>query len=167
MREFAAFDRRGRLLWTSANFSPVETLGLTAWSHCDPESVEVIQKAVGLAILGISSTTVAKATYAGVTYEFVTKWYGCNLEEVGCFAIWRAIPQSISRLTDSERVVAYWVGSGLSRKEIAKLLGVSISTIDTHKIHIREKVGLEADALIKWCVENRELLSPLQTDSDE
>lgn len=50
MREFAAFDRRGRLLWTSANFSPVETLGLTAWSHCDPESVEVIQKAVGLAI---------------------------------------------------------------------------------------------------------------------
>ena len=161
MREFAAFDRRGRLLWASNNLSTVETLGLTAWSHCDPESVDIIQKAVGLAILGISSTTVAKATYAGVTYEFVTKWYCSPLQEVGCFAIWRAVPQSISRLTEAERMLAYWVGSGLSRKEIAKHLGLSLSTIDTHKIHIREKVGLASDALIKWCVENRELLLPL------
>lgn len=68
MREFAVFDRSGRLIWTSTNLSKTDTIGLVAWSHCDPESTLRIQTAIGLALLGISSTTTANATYDGQEY---------------------------------------------------------------------------------------------------
>jgi DNA-binding CsgD family transcriptional regulator len=159
MREFAAFDRKGRLLWSSANYSTEEVLGSFAWQWCEGEAAQSIQNAVGKALIGIPSTTKVHAKFGRDEFEFVTQWYPTDLHEIGVFAIWEAIPSSISRLTVPERTVAYWVGLGLSRKAIATALKLSPSTIDTHKLHIREKVGLDSDGLIRWCVENRDLLA--------
>lgn len=47
-------------------------------------------------------------------------------------------------LTGRERQVAALIAEGSSNPEIAKLLGVSVRTVDTHVEHVRSKLGLRA-----------------------
>jgi DNA-binding NarL/FixJ family response regulator len=48
----------------------------------------------------------------------------------------------ISGLTDRELEVFRAIGEGRSSREISAQLGVSIRTIDAHRAHIKEKLGL-------------------------
>lgn len=59
----------------------------------------------------------------------------------------------LERLTDRELEVFELIGHGKSNREIADQLGVSSRTIDTHRIHIREKFGLsDGTALTRYAV---------------
>lgn len=49
---------------------------------------------------------------------------------------------SISQLTDRELEVFERIGLGLSPREIAKTLGISVKTVDTHRANIKEKLRL-------------------------
>lgn len=49
---------------------------------------------------------------------------------------------SIERLTDRELEVLKLIGEGKRNKEIAGLLNLSPKTVDVHRCHIREKLGL-------------------------
>jgi DNA-binding NarL/FixJ family response regulator len=49
---------------------------------------------------------------------------------------------SIERLTDRELEVFQLIGQGASGREIAAKLRISIRTVDAHRAHIREKLGL-------------------------
>ncbi len=63
-------------------------------------------------------------------------------------------------LTSREREVLQLLAEGLSTKEIAATLGVSVKTIETHRQHIMEKLGLRSvAALTKYAV--RMGLTPL------
>lgn len=70
----------------------------------------------------------------------------------------------IKRLTDREIEVFELIGSGKGNQEIASLLAISCRTIDAHRSHIREKLGV-ADGneltryAIRW-VEAGDLLNP-------
>ena len=70
----------------------------------------------------------------------------------------------IKRLTDREIEVFELIGSGKGNQEIAELLGISCRTIDAHRSHIREKLGI-TDGIeltryaIRW-VESGALLQP-------
>jgi len=46
------------------------------------------------------------------------------------------------RLTDREREVLTAVASGKSNKEIAQKLGISIHTVNTHRVHLMEKLDV-------------------------
>jgi DNA-binding NarL/FixJ family response regulator len=48
----------------------------------------------------------------------------------------------LERLTDREMEVFEWIGRAKSNHEIATLLGISPRTLDAHRAHIREKLGL-------------------------
>lgn len=48
----------------------------------------------------------------------------------------------ISGLTDRELEVFRAIGEGHSSREISAMLGVSIRTIDAHRAHIKDKLGL-------------------------
>lgn len=60
----------------------------------------------------------------------------------------RGITDRYETLSEREREVFQLVAEGRSNKEIAELLGVSQSTIDTHRGHIMEKLDLHSAAEI-------------------
>lgn len=51
---------------------------------------------------------------------------------------------SIDRLTDRELEILRLIGSGKRNKEIADELNLSPKTVDVHRCHIREKLGLNS-----------------------
>lgn len=57
---------------------------------------------------------------------------------------------TISGLTDRELEVFRAIGEGKSSREISGMLGVSIRTIDAHRTHIKEKLGLRDAAELSY-----------------
>jgi DNA-binding NarL/FixJ family response regulator len=51
-------------------------------------------------------------------------------------------PLSVSNLSDRELEVFKRIGSGLSTREIAEELRISIKTVETYRAHIKKKLGL-------------------------
>lgn len=65
---------------------------------------------------------------------------------------------SVALLTQRERDVLRQIGDGLSSKQIAQKLYVSVRTIETHRCNIRRKLALDGQAeLVKYAVEHRDL----------
>jgi len=60
----------------------------------------------------------------------------------------------VERLSDRELEVVQLIGSGLSTREIAKNLNVSVKTIESHRAHIKEKLNLKnATELVQFSVQ--------------
>jgi len=63
-------------------------------------------------------------------------------------------------LTKKEKEIAYLIYKGLSAKDIAAKLGVSSKTVDVHRHHIYQKLGLKKLSKLIWYVqENLHLFS--------
>jgi DNA-binding NarL/FixJ family response regulator len=60
---------------------------------------------------------------------------------------------ALERLTDRERDVFELIARGLSTREMATQLGVSVKTIESHRMHIQDKLGLRnAHELLRFAV---------------
>jgi DNA-binding NarL/FixJ family response regulator len=60
---------------------------------------------------------------------------------------------TLSALTDRELEVFQFVGQGLTTREIAVQLHMSPKTVESHRLHVREKLGLKTGPeLIKFAV---------------
>ncbi|MBI4909204.1 MAG: response regulator transcription factor [Acidobacteria bacterium] len=67
----------------------------------------------------------------------------------------QAVPDTLELLTAREREVLQLVGEGKANKEIATLLGVSLTTVETHRANMLEKLDLHSTAdLILFAVRN-------------
>jgi DNA-binding NarL/FixJ family response regulator len=65
-------------------------------------------------------------------------------------------PSRVDPLTPTERRVLRLIAANRTTKEIAHELCISPRTIDTHRAHISEKLGLRgAQALLRFALENR------------
>ena len=65
------------------------------------------------------------------------------------------LPEGYGGLTPREREVLTLIGEGLTNKEIAEHLVISLSTVQTHYAHIVEKLGLNNRAeLIKYAIQH-------------
>lgn len=65
-----------------------------------------------------------------------------------------AAADPIAGLTDREVEVLELIGAGLETREIARRLRLSISTVETHRAHLKEKLGVSSAAqLIRAAVE--------------
>ncbi|MEM9018188.1 MAG: response regulator transcription factor, partial [Verrucomicrobiota bacterium] len=58
--------------------------------------------------------------------------------------------ESISALSDRELEVYRAIGEGRSSREIAGMMGISIRTVDAHRTHIKDKLGLRDAAELTY-----------------
>ena len=56
----------------------------------------------------------------------------------------RGLEDSYDLLTDREREVLHMVAEGKSNKEVAGLLNISPTTVETHRSHILQKLGIHS-----------------------
>jgi DNA-binding NarL/FixJ family response regulator len=56
----------------------------------------------------------------------------------------RGLEDSYELLTDREREVLQLAAEGKPNKEIAVLLNISLTTVETHRTHILQKLGLHS-----------------------
>ena len=69
----------------------------------------------------------------------------------------------LDTLTPREREILRSIGRGLANKEIAVALGVSVRTVETHRLNLKRKLGIEGRAgLVKYAVEQLEVDRPEQ-----
>ena len=67
-------------------------------------------------------------------------------------------------LTKKEKQVAYWVYKGLSAKDIAEKLGISFKTVEVHRHHIYQKLGIQKSAkLMLYVQEHPHLFSDVSS----
>jgi DNA-binding NarL/FixJ family response regulator len=61
----------------------------------------------------------------------------------------------LARLTAREREILQWAAEGKSNAEIAGLLGLSARTVESHRAHLMEKLGLpNLPALVKFALQH-------------
>ena len=66
----------------------------------------------------------------------------------------RPAPQD-NQLTSREQEVLYHIANGESNKQIARALDLSVRTVETHRLNIKRKLGIEGQAeLIKFAVQH-------------
>lgn len=57
-------------------------------------------------------------------------------------------PSRGTTLTDREREVLGWLARGLSSKEVAQRLDISVRTVETHRANLMHKLGVKSVALL-------------------
>ena len=72
----------------------------------------------------------------------------------------RLLPQKVDeamrRLTAMERAILHMVAEGLQTKEIADAMGSTVKTVEHHRQHLRDKLGLhDAVALTRFAMQQR------------
>ena len=68
----------------------------------------------------------------------------------------RSMQTPLERLTPRERDILDALAEGLSSKQIAQQHGLSVRTVETHRLNLKRKLDIEGQAeLIKFAVENR------------
>jgi DNA-binding NarL/FixJ family response regulator len=66
-----------------------------------------------------------------------------------------------SQLTAREQEVLRAIAGGLSNKQIARELDLSVRTVETHRLNIKRKLGIEGQAeLIKFAVQHAQYAPP-------
>lgn len=59
-----------------------------------------------------------------------------------------AAPTGVQALTDREREVLTWLARGLSSKEVAERLAISVRTVETHRANLMHKLGVKSVAVL-------------------
>jgi DNA-binding NarL/FixJ family response regulator len=64
-----------------------------------------------------------------------------------------ASPSGVAMLTDREREVLQLIAEGLSSKQIANMLGVSLKTVDSHRSNLMEKLDIhKVSGLVRFAI---------------
>jgi DNA-binding NarL/FixJ family response regulator len=119
--------------------------------HEDPEYV---RRAVALGARGY----VLKSAPAQYLIDAIdTVYQGGTYFSADLIALLHDVPppqRSAKALTPREASVLQWVAQGRSNKEIAALLGTSVRTVETHRLHLRRKLRIDGQAaLVKFAVD--------------
>jgi two-component system response regulator NreC len=90
-------------------------------------------------IRGVSAAAAGKSFFSPVVAKVMLDDYLRHLSQKGIVDRYQA-------LSEREREIFQLIAEGLSNKEIAHLLSVSPSTIDTHRTHILQKLDVHSTA---------------------
>lgn len=66
-----------------------------------------------------------------------------------------------SALTPKELATMQWLACGYSNKQIAKVLDISVRTVETHRLNVRRKLGIAGQAeLVKYAIDRTRATPP-------
>ena len=75
-----------------------------------------------------------------------------------------ATPASrVQPLTDRERDVLQWLVRGLSSKEVAQTLNISVRTVETHRANLMHKLGVKSVAVLIQVAIREGMIEPPST----
>jgi DNA-binding NarL/FixJ family response regulator len=78
------------------------------------------------------------------------------LEDYVRFLRQRGLEDSYDLLTDREKEVLQLLAEGRANKEVANLLGVGVSTVETHRMNLMQKLNLHSTAeIVLYAVRKR------------
>jgi DNA-binding NarL/FixJ family response regulator len=64
-----------------------------------------------------------------------------------------AAQSPVDSLSDRELEIVTMIGNGTQTRDISRRLAISIKTVESHRAHIKLKLGLDnATQLVQWCV---------------
>ena len=66
-------------------------------------------------------------------------------------------------LTDREREVLQWLARGLSSKEVAQTLNISVRTVETHRANLMHKLGVKSVAVLIQVAIREGMIEPPST----
>jgi DNA-binding NarL/FixJ family response regulator len=81
------------------------------------------------------------------------------LEDYVRFLRQRGLEDSYELLTDRERQVLQLLAEGLANKEVASLLGLALSTVETHRTNLMQKLNLHSTAEIVLYAVRKKIIS--------
>jgi two-component system response regulator NreC len=81
------------------------------------------------------------------------------LEDYVRFLRQRGLEDSYELLTDRERQVLQVLAEGRSNKEVATLLGLAVSTVETHRTNLMQKLNLHSTAEIVLYAVRKKIIS--------
>lgn len=86
------------------------------------------------------------------------------LEDYVRFLRQRGIEDSYDLLTDREKEVLQLLAEGRSNKEVANVLGVGLSTVETHRMNLMQKLNLHSTAeIVLYAVRKRIITSDVNS----
>jgi len=115
----------------------------------------VMKEAAADHLLDAIRTVLAGGVFASkaVTSHFLNSFSGNSRQAKPTFPL--------KRLTDREMEVFELIGAGKGNPEIGQQLGISPRTVDAHRAHIREKLGLATGGeLVRYAIRWAEAGSP-------
>jgi DNA-binding NarL/FixJ family response regulator len=78
------------------------------------------------------------------------------LEDYVRFLRQRGLEDSYDLLTDREKEVLQLLAEGRANKEVANILGVGVSTVETHRMNLMQKLNLHSTAeIVLYAVRKR------------
>lgn len=96
------------------------------------------------------------AVYAGQTYFSLELRQ--HLEPVRAAS---TTEDDASALTPKELATMQWLACGYSNKQIAKVLDISVRTVETHRLNVRRKLGIAGQAeLVKYAIDRTRATPP-------
>ena len=96
------------------------------------------------------------AVHAGQTYFSLELRQ--HLEPGGAAA---TAEDDTSALTPKELATMQWLACGYSNKQIAKVLDISVRTVETHRLNVRRKLGIAGQAeLVKYAIDHTRATPP-------
>lgn len=141
-------DHRARILWASHTApSEVSFVGATPWQWYSPEEAERVKTAYSHAIaLETPQELEAMALLDGTARHWRIWIDPVNASPV--VAITRAVQvrEEIKLLTPREREILPLLAQDLTSEQIAQQLGISTTTVETHRNHLRQKLKTRSTA---------------------
>ena len=80
---------------------------------------------------------------------YLSKSFSNQIISESIFGTASKVPTGLNSLSAREMEVFKWLGKGLGTRKIAEKLGLSIKTVEAHRSHLKEKLGVNSQDIIQ------------------
>lgn len=143
-------DSRATIVWINApppGLGRQDLIGKRPWDAVPEADRPRIKGFFGAAITAEEPQRFEVLTiFSGREIRFECRLEPTGVPAIPIIAMGHVLDSRVSLLTHREREIALLTAEGLSAKQVGRRLGISGSTVDTHRCRIREKLRVRSIA---------------------